>query len=193
MRKIVLLRIGRLLGGNNGRLYFCNPYLLEDEYILWKGRPDRGNIITRSDVAVILFGVVWLSFSLFWEMAALQNVAAPFMVIWGLPFVAVGFYMVFGRVIQKIYLRDKTFYVVTNKKILIKKGNRIEMHDGTDLPPMDVEIHKNGNGTILFSATTYGRRGRSYRTFFALENLADVAQAQNAISKMNQGTQREWF
>ena len=68
---------------------------------------------------------------------------------------------------------------------MIKHGNKIEMYDGSQLPPMEIHIHKNGNGTILFSETVYTRRGRNYRTYFMLENLSDVAQAQNAIDMMD--------
>ena len=70
------------------------------------------------------------------------------------------------------------------KKIIIKSGSRIKMYDGKDLPPMDVEIHKNGNGTISFIHEVYTRNGHRHRLYFRLENLADVAQAQNAISMM---------
>ena len=43
---------------------FCRPYLLEDEYILWKGRPERGNIFRQGDWMVVIFAVMWLGFSL---------------------------------------------------------------------------------------------------------------------------------
>ena len=106
------------------------------------------------------------------------------MMLWGLPFVGIGAYLLLGSPIRAAYLRNRTYYVITNKKIIIKKGSKIEMHDGRDLPPMDIEIHKNGNGTILFSEDVYTRRGRSHRIYFMLENLADIAQAQNAVSSM---------
>ena len=53
---------------------FCRPYLLEDEYILWKGRPERGNIFRQGDWMVVIFAVMWLGFSLFWEFSALKSV-----------------------------------------------------------------------------------------------------------------------
>ena len=162
---------------------FCLPYLVEGEQILWQGRPEPGNIITRRDIVMVPFGIMWLGFSLFWETAAVKSGAHWFFPLWGLPFIAVGLYLLFGRWIHTAYLRDKTFYVVTSKKIMIKQGSRISMHDGRDLPPMDIEIHKNGNGTILFVTEVY-RRGRRHRTYFELANLRDVAQAQNAISMM---------
>lgn len=49
---------------------------------------------------------------------------------------------------------------------------------------MDIHLHKNGTGTILFSEISYGRNGRRYGSYFALENIADVAGAQNALGRM---------
>lgn len=167
---------------------FCRPYLLEDEYILWKGRPQKGNVFKPGDLFTAAFAVMWLGFSLFWEMMALQS-GQLFLIFWGLPFVAVGIYLLVGRFLSALFLRNKTFYVITNKKVLIKRGRRIQIYDGADLPPMDVTIHRNGNGTILFSENVYTRRGTSHRIYFMLENLSDVAAAQNAIERMDQKQQ----
>ncbi len=163
---------------------FIRPYLVNDEYVLWKGKPEKGNIFVSREIAVTFFGIFWLAFSLFWESAAIKSSGSVFFALWGVPFICIGLYLVFGRFIQTAYLRNKTFYVITNQKIIIKRGNRITMHDGKDLPPMDVEIHKNGNGTILFCEEVYTRRGRRHNTYFMLENLKDIAQAQNAVSRM---------
>lgn len=46
---------------------------------------------------------------------------------------------------------------------------------------MDIHLNRDGTGTILFVTGYYGRRGRQY---FRLENLDDVAGAQNAILQM---------
>ena len=163
---------------------FATTYMVGDEYILWKGKPEKGNLLMRGEIALILFSIVWTSFAVFWEVMAVTSGAPFFFALWGLPFIGVGLYLMFGRFIHTAVMRNKTFYVVTNKKILIKSGSRIKMYDGRDLPPMEVEIHKNGNGTITFTHEVYTRNGHSHRTYFRLENLVDVAQAQNAISMM---------
>ena len=59
------------------------------------------------------------------------------------------------------------------------------MHNARDLPSMEIELHKNGNGTILFSDEVTARNGRRRLIYFALENLADAVQAQNAIQQMD--------
>lgn len=164
---------------------FCTPYIVPGETILWRGKPEKGNIITRREIILFPFSLMVCGFSLFWEYMALQT-GSLFPVLWGLPIVAIGIYMLAGRYIQAAYLRNKTYYVITTKKILIKKGNRINMYNSCDLPPMEVEIHRNGNGSILFYEDVYTRKGRRRSNYIALENLKDVAHAQHAISSMEQ-------
>lgn len=162
---------------------FCNAYILPGEYILWKGRPEKGKYFSPQDFFLIPFSIFWLGFALFWEWNAIRS-GIPFMMFWGLPFVGVGIYLLFGRLLHTAYLRNKTFYVVTNKKLIIKKGNRIITYQAQDLPPMTLQMHSNGNGTISFSEAVRYRGGRTYHNFFMLENIADPIQAQNAINSM---------
>ena len=142
---------------------FYKPYLTDQERVLWIGKPEKGRLFTGRDFVMLPFSVIWLSFSVIWEIAAFQSGAPLFSLLFGLPFVAIGLYLLFGGIIQKIRLKGRTFYAITNQKIMIKRGNKIEMYDGWDLPPMSIQIHKNGNGTILFQETLYsgGRRSRS--------------------------------
>lgn len=150
---------------------FCKPYISDNEYILWEGAPEKGFTFTSRDLVMIPFSLFWLAFALFWEFSVITSTSSLFMAIWGLPFVGVGIYLLFGRFIQSICLRNKTFYIITNKKLIIRSGSKIH-------------LHKNGNGTILFWQESYHRNGRRYSSYFALENIADVAGAQDAISRM---------
>ena len=162
---------------------FVSNYLLPGETVLWKGKPEKGNIITRRETILLPFSIMVCAFSLFWEYMAIQS-GQPFIMLWGLPFVCIGIYMLIGRYIQAAFLRSKTYYVVTSKKLIIKKGRRISIYDGRDLPPMEIEVHRNGNGTLLFYDQVYTRRGHRHSTYIALENLKDFTYAQNAISQM---------
>ena len=162
---------------------FCNNMILPGERVLWKGRPEKGRYFSGRDLIMIPFCIFWLGFSLFWEWHAIQS-GIPIMIIWGLPFIAVGLYLLFGQALSSALTRSKTYYVVTNKKLIIKKGNRITTYLAQDLPPMTLKLYGDGNGTIRFSEVIRYRRGRSYSNYFALENIAEPLQAQNAINSM---------
>ena len=167
-------------------LEIFRPYIGSDEYVLWRGKPGKGNMFAGQDVFMVLFGLVWLSFSLFWEATVIAGGAPIFFLLWGLPFIAIGVYLLFGTFIRRARLRGKTTYVITNKKIMIYSGKNMEMYEAEDLPPMHIKFHRNGNGSIRFYEQVYTRRGRMQSVFCALENLEDVAQAQNAIHRMEE-------
>lgn len=136
---------------------FCKPYISDNEYILWEGAPEKGLTFTSRDLVMIPFSLFWLAFALFWEFSVITSTSSLFMAIWGLPFVGVGIYLLFGRFIQSICLRNKTFYIITNKKLIIRSGSKIKLYQAEDIPPMDIHLHKNGNGTILFWQESYRR------------------------------------
>lgn len=114
---------------------FCKPYIMDDEYILWEGAPEKGVSLTSRDIVLLPFSVIWLGFALFWEYLAVTTSGSLLMMVWGLPFIGVGLYLLFGRFLQTLYLRDKTFYIITNKKLIIRSGNKVRIYRAEDLPP----------------------------------------------------------
>lgn len=163
---------------------FYRRYLSAGEAILWRGQPEKGHVFNGSDVFTMFFGIFWLGFCLFWEWNAIES-GIVFMMLWGLPFIAVGVYLVFGRFLHTAWLRDKTYYVITSKRLMIKRGRNVSIYHANDLPPSTLRIHRNGNGTIYFRETIY-RSGKYRSSYFALENIKDPVSAQNALSAMEQ-------
>ena len=50
---------------NKNDFDFCRSYMVADERIIWKGKPDT-KIRFSSDLHTLVFGIFWLGFSLFW-------------------------------------------------------------------------------------------------------------------------------
>lgn len=158
-----------------------------DEYVLWKGKPGKGNLFSSKDRGILPFALIWLAFSLFFESTIIMAEAPITFVLFGLPFVLIGVYLLYVGFFRRAFARKNMLYVVTNKKLIINVGNDIEMYQAEELPPMKIQMYKNGNGTIYFSSSSYsGHRGYSYYTHCILENLPDVMQAQNALNKMKE-------
>lgn len=163
---------------------FYRPYLTPGEFVVWQGRPEKGNLFMPTDLFILFFSIFWLGFALFWEyMAFIGGAPLPFL-LFGAPFVLIGLYLLFGRFIQKIWTRKRTFYVVTNRRILVKAGNKLNIVNGWDLPPMEIKFHNNGNGTIWFPESYYTSRGSRISSRVTIENVADVARVQAAIEQM---------
>lgn len=168
---------------------FCRPYITPGESILWKGRPGKGHLFTGHDIFMIPFSIMWCGFAIFWEASVLTTPAPFFFKLWGIPFVCVGLYLVFGRFIWTAFIRKRTAYVITNKKIIRLRGNKIDILDGNNMPPVHVSAYKDGSGTIRFGQLDYygRRRNNSFDPnsgLFVLENIPDVAKVQQLIHNM---------
>ena len=140
---------------------FVQSYLSGGEYVLWQGKPGKVRLLDPFYLSTALFAIPWLAFCGYWEYMAIRS-GGNFMVLWGVPFILVGLYMLVGRPLNAIRLRGRTCYVITNRKLLIRAGQHIQVFDGRGLPPMDIHLNRDGTGTILFVTEYYGRRGRQY-------------------------------
>jgi len=166
---------------------FATPMMASDERILWKGTPGSGHFFLPSDLFMIPFSIVWCGFAFFWEFGVISSGAPIFMAVFGLPFIAVGLYITVGRFLWKAYLRKRTAYVITNKKIIRKQGSRIDTLEKTAIMNTDVRVYDNGNGTILLNSTGYygsRRYGYGRPVPFILDNIPNVADAQRALASM---------
>ena len=168
-------------------------YLLAGERVLWQGCPEKGNLVTKADIFTIPFSIMWCGFAIFWETSVIISDAPFFFKLWGIPFVCAGLYLVFGRFLWTAWMRKRTYYVITSKKIIRFRGSRVDMLDGKSMPPVHTEIHRNGNATVRFGMPNpYYARRRGVVSMgswqnsedFVLENIANLAQVQQAIENM---------
>ncbi len=181
------------LNGNDTSFY--KPYMVNDEYILWTGKPGKKHLLTGSDLFIIPFSIFWCGFAISWEATAVTTGAPLPLMLFGLPFVLVGLYLVFGRFIHASLLRKNTEYAITNKKIIRKRFKKTDMLHIKNMLPMFVNIHKDGYGTIIFGQDSYYNRGLSINTInsggsynaFCLENIPDVAKVQQIITDLSEG------
>ncbi len=164
----------------SGYQYF-RTFLEPGEQILWQGQPGPGK--RRNSKAVpVLFSVLWLGFSLFWEVLAVKSQQIV-MILFGLPFILVGLHITFGNAVKQSRLKGKEFYAVTDRRLLIREGDDVQMYTPEMLPPMMIHRNKNGTSTISFTRSFYAN-GKYYSEGCTLENLTDVAQAQSALNRM---------
>ncbi|MDJ0358248.1 hypothetical protein [Paenarthrobacter sp. PH39-S1] len=100
------------------------PLLREGEQLLWVGQPDPRVRFTGADAFLVPFSVFWGGFAVFWEVMAITTVRQPLFIIWGIPFVLLGLYFIFGRFIVKKRGKIATVYALTNSRAIVCSGDR---------------------------------------------------------------------
>ena len=148
------------------------------ETLLWSGRPRRGIVVRASEWVTMPFALMWGGFAVFWEWQVIHSNAPVFLVLWGVPFVLVGLYLIVGRFFVDARLRERTIYAVTNERILIVSGlfgRNVRSLGLRGLSDLSLRETGNGEGSILFgSGAPYGRRRGALGPRFEL-----VANARN--------------
>src|SRR5439155_19204260 len=129
------------------------PHLVYGERLLWVGRPDPEKRFAKIDLFAVPFSVMFGAFAVFWEASALASGPA-FFALWGVPFVAMGLYLIFGRFIYKARLKRRTVYAVTNRRVLKlvthSRGDTLDALFIDTIPAVNRDIGANGSGSVVF-------------------------------------------
>src|SRR5262245_56900012 len=141
--------------------YSIDKELRANERVFWRGKPATGIRLRGSDAYLIPFSLLWGGFAIFWEASVLtipkdQPVGFVFP-LFGIPFVLVGLYFIFGRFIFDARSRAKTEYAVTNQRVIIKSGlfsRKIKSLNLNSMPEISFTEKSNGSGTITFGEST---------------------------------------
>ena len=156
--------------------------LLKDETILWTGRPDPSIHFTVADIPFILFFLFWEGFAIF-TTATMFFSEARFFSMLGMIFVCIGLYMIFDRFVLPAWRKKRTYYAVTDKRVLAltTTGVRtLQTWDIHTLPGVQTWIRRNGTGTITFGDP--GGTGRGI-TFYDIQDVQQVYELVNDIRR----------
>ncbi len=107
------------------------------ERLLWSGMPRQGFRFRPGDLFVVPF----------------RNKGPTIAIIWGLPFVLIGIYLIIGRFFLDSYLRSGTFYGVTNRRVVIVNGiwtRETKSIDLQRLSEVSLTERPDGSGSIYF-------------------------------------------
>jgi len=148
------------------------------ENVLWVGRPRDGVVFRASDFFVIPFSLVWTGFAVFWEMSAYALGAPLFFLLFGVPFLIIGLYLIVGRFFYEYYQRQNSSYAVTKSRVILKQDifpKSTKSLALAGLGVVELAERAGGVGDITFQdpATVARSRNRSQPPRF--DNIPDAA------------------
>lgn len=171
------------------------PYLNQSERLLWAGKPKAGILFRTSDLFVVPFSLLWCGFAVFWVFMAQK--AGGIFALFGVPFVVIGLYFVFGRFLVDARQRAGTVYGLTEDRILIRSGlfsKSLQSVNIKALTDFQYTEKKDGSGTITlgpknpmmpYGSTMSGWPG--VKGMPMLDGIPNVREVYNRILHLQQG------
>src|SRR5215469_12915742 len=131
-----------------------------DESLLWAGKPNTSVIFHPSDWYMIPFSLLWGGFAIFWEATASgfsQGHPTPsFFTLWGIPFVLIGQYFIWGRFFYAAWKKTRIIYAITNRRVLVialAPRKKVISSFINGIPAIEKDIRSDGIGTLKFGPT----------------------------------------
>lgn len=121
------------------------------ERVLWAGQPRQGLRFGWFDLYAVPFGLFFFGFAVVWTVLAYRG--APLFALCGAPFLLVGSYVAFGRFFVEAKQRARTYYAVTDRRVIIMSGllsRTVRSLDLATLRDVSVSEKKDGTGLVDF-------------------------------------------
>jgi hypothetical protein len=172
--------------------------LLKDEEILWIGKPETKFILYKVDVVLALSGLLCVGCGLlilngFITSEDLFRTSRDmfFSLVGCLFFSLGGLYLIFGRYYNNNYEKKRTFYAVTNQRVLIITyiyTKNVIAKFINQIPALIKNVRKDGVGTIQFDNYQYIRDGEDIKiidvpTFHDIKDVDTVYKLINDLRR----------
>lgn len=165
-----------------------------DEKIVWQGQPDAKFRLRGRNIALSLFGIVFLGSSLAFMVVAVASTSAQggpmglMFLLFGLPFVLVGLYLVVGIHWADMAGRRKTHYTLTNKHAFIATAlfvKRLKSYPiGADTA---LELRPGSPGSVMFAEEIVRNNNSTTRRAIGFELIPDAQEVYALMRDVQDG------
>ena len=168
-------------------------YLQPGERIAWEGAPEVRPYVLRGSWYMIPFSLLWGGFAIFWEVSVLAEGGPTFFALWGIPFVLLGLYLIFGRFYVAWREAKNTAYAITDRRVLLLGGAfrpSLTEIDLANLPSVQLDEGRDGTGSITLGPASGFMRVPPgwptmgiYRAPAAIQSIRNVRRAFDVLQQ----------
>lgn len=169
--------------------------LVTGERLLWSAQPIGKRL--KSGFGIWLFAIPWTAFALFWESLALLPWAASthtpdafaysfgiVMPLFGLPFILIGFWMLW-KPVREMRLAGSTVFGLTDRRLIrVEEGRKRSVSTVLldQIGPMDRQEAKDGVGNLRIQThSSVDSEGDRRTERFEILGVPDVARLERLI------------
>lgn len=173
-------------------------YLIEDEQLLWSGKPKTGLLFRQSDLFQVPFAAIWLYIVVTGFVVRqdgdLGSAVDPISIL----FVGVGLYLLIGRFIYEAIQRHYTYYALTNQRVMVKSGITSSQLRSTwlnSIVGIKISERRGGEGSLTFEtvgnlsnnnvANLFSRKSTDRDGPLSFEKIAEVRQVYDLVTKLH--------
>ncbi len=127
--------------------------LVAGERILWSGQPKQGFMLRPSDAFMIPYSLLWVVFAIVMGSIIVVEGAPMIFTTIGVLFILAGLYMMIGRFFIDAKQRERTYYALTNERVVIISGvfvRNVRTLNLKMLSDINISVKNDGRGTITF-------------------------------------------
>ncbi|HEY3547482.1 MAG TPA: hypothetical protein VGK17_15530 [Propionicimonas sp.] len=121
------------------------------ERVLWAGRPGSGRLVRVTDLPALGFGAIWMTIVLT-AMSSIGRSDAPMLVrLLFIVFLLIGVATAFGGIVTRGVRLRRTFYAVTDQRLLTLTGETLQANDVRHITETRVTVRPDGSGDLFFT------------------------------------------
>lgn len=130
------------------------PEMQTRERLMWSGRPPQGLRFRKQDIPTVLFGLAWTGVAVFWTWSVWEETAELIPTLMGGLMILIGVHQFLGRFFLESYVRSRTFYGVSDQRMVILKAGpprSFQSLDLAELPDVSLETEGLDGGVLRFA------------------------------------------
>ena len=170
--------------------------LIDNEKLIWTGRPRTGVVFRATDIFLVPFSLVWFGVVIFaLGDNGVNEVKMP-VALFFIPFIIAGLFITVGRFFVDSKRRANTVYGITDNRVIIKSGmfsKSVNSLNIKTLSGITIDKKSDGSGTITIGPTDYrfalvqGLMWQGNKQTPKLELINDVKNVYSLLLKIQRG------